>query len=139
MAVIDATGHVLGRLSSIVAERALSGEKIDIINVEKAVVIGSPESITKKWKRRIDLKAKGNPFKGPKFPKRADRIARNAIAGMLPTKSIRGRKALKRVRTFIGVPEKLKNEKAETLKIAKHNEKETAVQLEMLCKKLGAT
>ena len=39
MTVIDATNHVLGRLASIVAERALQGENIDIVNVEKAVII----------------------------------------------------------------------------------------------------
>jgi len=138
MAVIDATNHVLGRLASIVAERALQGEKIDLVNVEKVVVIGHREEVVKRWKRRLDLGAKGNPAKGPKFPKRPDRLMRRAIAGMLPTKSMRGRKALKRIRTFIGVPEKLSNADMETLKIAIYNKKEDSITLESLCKKLGA-
>jgi large subunit ribosomal protein L13 len=138
MAIIDATNHVLGRLASIVAERVLQGENIDIVNVEKAVIIGPEDSIIKKWKRRLDLTAKGNPNKGPKFPKKPDRLMRRAIAGMLPTESVRGRKALKRVRTFIAVPEKFSNAEMETIRIALYNGKEDALTLEELCKKLGA-
>lgn len=137
MAVIDANNLVLGRLASIVAERALKGEKIDIVNAEKAIVIGHEDSLVEKWKRRIGLSAKGNPAKGPKFPKRPDRMLRKAIAGMLPTESIRGRKALKRVRVFIDVPEKLASAELETIKIAQYNGKEDALTLGELSKKLG--
>lgn len=138
MTVIDATNHVLGRLASIVAERALQGEDIDIVNAEKAVIIGHENSIIKKWKRRLDLTTKGNPNKGPKYPRRPDRVMRRAIAGMLPIESVRGRKALKRIRTFIGIPKKLSDAKKETIRIALYNGKEDAITLEELCKKLGA-
>ncbi|MCD6247760.1 MAG: 50S ribosomal protein L13 [Candidatus Diapherotrites archaeon] len=137
MVVINADNLVLGRLASIVAERALKGERIDIVNAEKAIVIGHKNSIIEKWKRRIDLSAKGKPTKGPKFPKRPDRMLRKAIAGMLPTESIRGRKALKRVRVFVGIPEKLTNAEFETIKIAQYNGKEDALTLGELSKKLG--
>lgn len=137
MAVINAENLVLGRLASIVAERALKGETIDIVNAEKAIIIGHENSIVEKWKRRIDLSAKGNPRKGPKFPKRPDRMLRRAIAGMLPTESIRGRKALKRVRVFIGIPERFKDKELETIKIAQYNGKEEAITLGELSKKLG--
>ena len=138
MVVIDATNHVLGRLASVVAERALQGERIDLVNAEKAVVIGHREHVVKQWKRRIDLSTKGDPTKGPKFPKKPDRLLRRTIAGMLPTKSIRGRKALKRIRAFVGVPERLSDAKMETIRIALYNKKEDSVTLESLCKKLGA-
>lgn len=138
MVVMDATNHVLGRFASIVAKRAMQGEKIDIINAEKAVIIGKETRIVEKWKRRIDLTRKGNPELGPKFPKRPDKVMRSAIAGMLPKKTKRGKEALKRVRVFIGVPENLANAKAETIRIALYNGKEDAMSLEELCKKLGA-
>ncbi len=138
MAVIDATNHVLGRLASIVAERALKGERIDIINSEKAVIIGHEDAIVEKWKKRLELQAKGNPEKGPKYPRRPERILRRAIRGMLPMESERGRKAFKRIRTYIGVPEEFKDIKAETIKIAMYNGKEDAISLEELSKKLGA-
>ncbi|MEM4598338.1 MAG: 50S ribosomal protein L13 [Candidatus Diapherotrites archaeon] len=138
MVVIDAKEHVVGRLSSIVAHRALLGEKIDVINAEKAVVIGREEIVVERWRRRINLTRKGNPERGPKFPKRPDKILKKAITGMLPNKTIRGRKAAKRVRVFIGVPEGIDAEKAESIRIAKYNGKEAAISLEELCKKLGA-
>ena len=36
--IIDAKNLVLGRMATVVAKEALLGEKIDIINCEKAVV-----------------------------------------------------------------------------------------------------
>ncbi|MCX8190346.1 MAG: 50S ribosomal protein L13 [Candidatus Diapherotrites archaeon] len=138
MAIIDAKEHVVGRLSSIVAQRALMGERIDIINAEKAVVIGQEEVVVQRWRRRINLTRKGNPERGPKFPKRPDKILKKAITGMLPNKTNRGKKAEKRVRVFIGIPKGLDANKAENIRIAKYNGKEAAISLEELCKKLGA-
>jgi len=34
-AVIDASGHILGRLSSKIAKRLLNGEKIVVVNAEE--------------------------------------------------------------------------------------------------------
>ena len=39
--VIDGDGLLLGRLASMVARRAMSGEEIAIVNAEKAVISGS--------------------------------------------------------------------------------------------------
>ncbi|MEM4662606.1 MAG: 50S ribosomal protein L13 [Candidatus Diapherotrites archaeon] len=136
--VIDAKDHVVGRLSSIVAQRLLLGEKIDIINAEKAIVIGKGDVVVERWLRRINLTRKGNPEFGPKFPKMPDKILKNAIAGMVPKKTARGKKALKRVRVFIGTPEGIDLSKVETIRIAKYNGKEAAITLEELCKRLGA-
>jgi large subunit ribosomal protein L13 len=43
--VIDAEGAILGRLSTNVAKRLLQGETVDVVNVEKIVISGKPESI----------------------------------------------------------------------------------------------
>ena len=48
--VIDATDLILGRLSSIIAKKALLGEKIDIINSENAVITGKKEFILRNYK-----------------------------------------------------------------------------------------
>ena len=68
MTVIDANGLILGRLASIVAQRLLSGEEIDVINAERAVVSGSPETTLSKYQT---LRNKGSKEKGPYFPKRS--------------------------------------------------------------------
>lgn len=137
MAVIDASNLVFGRLASIVAERALKGERVDIVNAEKSVIIGHKEAIIKRFKRKLGLKAKGNPEKGPKFSRTPDRMMKRAIRGMLPSNKDRGRKALKRVRVFVGVPKKLEGKETESIKIASYNGKEEAVELSELGRALG--
>jgi len=137
MTVIDASNTVFGRLASIVAERALKGEKIDIVNVEKAVIIGHKKSVTGKYRTRLSMKGKGNPEKGPKFPKTPEKMMKRAIRGMLPFNKERGRTALKRVRAYIGVPRELEGKEMEKIKIALYNGKEDAVTLGEVSKSLG--
>lgn len=137
MAVIDASNLVFGRLASIAAERALKGERIDIINVEKTVIIGRRGAIIERYKKRLHMRGKGDPEKGPKYSRTPQRILRNAVKGMLPSNRERGRAALKRVRSFIGVPERLNGKEAETIKIAAYNGKEDCVELGELSNALG--
>ena len=99
--VVDANGLILGRMATQVAKLALAGEQINIINCEKAVVSGSKSKI-KKWQK---LRSMGSPFHGPFYPKKADRIVKRAIRGMLPYKQTRGRDALSRIKCYIGQPE----------------------------------
>ncbi|MCX6801717.1 MAG: 50S ribosomal protein L13 [Candidatus Diapherotrites archaeon] len=139
MAVIDASKLVFGRLASIVAERALKGEQIDIVNVEKAVIIGPKYYMVREFQSRIDMGAKGNPERGPKYPKTPQGLMRHAIKGMLPDRKPRGMKALKRVRAYVGIPKKLQKDAMETIKIALYNGKEDASELGEISKSLGWT
>lgn len=100
MVTVDATGLVLGRMATYVAKLALMGEKIDIVNCEKAVVSGSKSKIDKRHK----LRSMGSPFHGPFYPKKEDRIVKRAIRGMLPYKQQRGREAFSRIKCYIGQP-----------------------------------
>ncbi len=137
MALIDASGLVLGRIASVVAERALKKESVVIVNAEKAVVTGNRNAVIKRFKKRIDLRAKGNPEKGPKFPRRADMILRRTIRGMLPFKKPRGKEAFRRVSVFMGVPKEFRGKETETVEEAKFSEKEAFVTLYELSKALG--
>ncbi|RLG17610.1 50S ribosomal protein L13 [Nanoarchaeota archaeon] len=103
--IIDATNTVAGRLASWVAKRALEGKQVVIVNAEKAIVTGNKEYILEFFRQRRE---RGEPFHGPFYPKRADRILRRMIRGMLPYKKERGRKALGRVKVYIGEPEQFK-------------------------------
>jgi large subunit ribosomal protein L13 len=60
----------------------------------------------------------GSPKKGPFHYKRPDRIVRKTIRGMLPFKQSKGKRALKRLRVFIGMPQDLKGQQTITLKEA---------------------
>ena len=137
MAVIDASNLVFGRLASLVAERALKGEKIDIVNVEQCVIIGHRKAVVDRYRKRLGMCGKANPEKGPKYSKTPDRMMRRAVRGMVPRERERGRKALKRVRVYVGVPIKLHGKELETIKIASYNGKEDALRLGEISRALG--
>src|SRR3989338_5367440 len=113
--IIDANNLILGRLASFVAKKALRGEKVEVVNCERAVITGDKKEIFKKYLRKAKSKS---VRKGPFMPKVADRFVRRSIRGMLPYKRPRGREAFKRVICYAGVPEKLRDKKFETLKEA---------------------
>jgi large subunit ribosomal protein L13 len=106
--IINAENTILGRLSSYAAKQALLGEKVIIVNCEKAVITGSKKDILDKTLNKI---RRGNPFKGPFYPRRSDMIVRRTIRGMLPRKKFRGREVYKNVKCYLNIPENLKNEK----------------------------
>lgn len=114
--IIDATDLILGRMAAFAAKKSLLGERVDIVNCEKAVISGNKRFIFGKYKHKYELGR--NPYKGPFYPKMPDSIVRRTIRGMLPWKNKRGREAYKRVMCYIGVPERFKNQKFEELKEA---------------------
>ncbi|SDM42685.1 large subunit ribosomal protein L13 [Halogranum gelatinilyticum] len=98
--VIDARDCILGRVASEVAQRAMAGEKVAIINAEDAVITGSDDDIMSVYRKRLDV----GSDRGPYYPKRPDRIFKRAVRGMLPYKKTRGREALENVRVYVGNP-----------------------------------
>ncbi len=137
MAVIDATGLIAGRLASTVAHRLLLGEEINIVNAEKAIVSGSPETSLAKYKT---MRLKGSKEKGPYYPKRADMILRRTIRGMLPYKKARGRAALAKLRVYMGVPPQFSDAETETLERAHKSRLSTikTIELRSVARHLGA-
>lgn len=110
--IINAENLIAGRLASFVAKRALLGDEVIIINSENAVISGKKENILGRFKERV---YRGTPFKGPFQPKRADRILRRMIRGMLPYKQERGKSAFKRVMCYLDIPEEYKDKKIESI------------------------
>jgi large subunit ribosomal protein L13 len=106
MTVIDADGLIMGRLSSIVAKKLLAGEKVSVVNAEKAIISGSK---VKTYEDYDEIRNMGTREFGPYFPKRADRILKRTVRGMLPYKKARGRDAMSRLKIHIGIPSELAN------------------------------
>ena len=98
--VIDARDCIMGRVATNVAERALAGDRVAVINAEDAVITGRREDIFAKYKKRTDLTSD----RGPVYPKRPDRIFKRAVRGMVPHTKQRGRDALSNVRVYVGNP-----------------------------------
>jgi large subunit ribosomal protein L13 len=105
--IIDAKDQIVGRMASFAAKKALLGEKIEIINCEKAIITGSRDDVLHKyWYRARDM---GGPRKGPFIIRLPDRFVRRIVKGMLPMNKPRGREALKKVKGYIGVPDEFKD------------------------------
>ncbi len=102
--IIDATNVILGRLGAKIAKLLLNGKKVVIVNAEKAVISGNPETIIQKYKERWGIHSRTNPRKGPFHYSRPDLFVKRTIRGMLPWKKTRGREAYKRLKVFIGLP-----------------------------------
>jgi len=98
--VVDAGDCILGRVASQVAERALDGETVAVVNAEDAVITGRREQIIERYQARREQ----GSDQGPDYPKRPDRIFKRAIRGMVPHKRPRGRQAFENVRVYVGNP-----------------------------------
>ena len=102
--VVDAKGHLVGRLASYVAKEALNGQRISIVRCERALVSGS------KYRNKLkvmDFKNKRmstNPKKGPIHQRSPAQMLLRKIRGMIPHKTPIGAAAFGRVKCFDGCP-----------------------------------
>lgn len=138
MAVINAEGLILGRLSSHVAKRLRNGEEIVILNAEKAVISGRRKQLVEFYAHRRTRGASQTKAKGPFYPRTSDAILKRTVRGMVEYKKPTGRAALKRLRVYLGVPKEFKDVKMETLETAKKPHLVKFVLLGEISKELGA-
>ncbi|RLI45914.1 50S ribosomal protein L13 [Candidatus Bathyarchaeota archaeon] len=133
--VIDANGLILGRVASVVAKRLLQGEKIVIVNAEKAAISGKRLSIVKEAKTFLEV---GHPRKGPLHRRRPDQIVRRTVRGMLPWKKPKGKQAYKRLQVFLGVPEEYEGKEMQTIPDANAEKLRCPyIRVEELAKRIG--
>jgi large subunit ribosomal protein L13 len=113
--VIDAKGHIMGRLASNIAERILDGEEIVVLNAEYVVITGSRDMVFAEFKAKVD---RGQIRKGPYYPRRADLLLKRTVRGMIPWTSTSGREAYRRVHVFVGSPEQFNDVEKQTVEEA---------------------
>lgn len=106
--IIDAEGHVAGRLATYIAKLLIEKPRLRVIvvNIDKAVITGDRKMVIEWYKRKIsELGTHYNPEKvGPKVPRRPDRVFKRIVRGMLPKKTKTGKDALKRLRVYMSMP-----------------------------------
>lgn len=107
--IIDAENAVLGRLASYAAKQAILGNKVIIVNSEKAIIVGNKNEIVARYAHKRSRGGSG--LAGPLFPSLPDRILKRTIRNMLPYQKPMGRAAFKRVITYTGMPEEYKDKK----------------------------
>jgi ribosomal protein L13, archaeal/eukaryotic len=98
--VVDARDCILGRVASEVATRAIAGDRVAVVNAERAVITGNEESTMSVYRKRADIGSDSGPY----YPKRPDGIMKRAVRGMVPYKTDRGREAFENVRVYVGNP-----------------------------------
>jgi len=131
----DFENVVLGRGATYVAKEILSGNTVNIYNAEKAVINGNRADIFEKYKEKQEFAGKGNPLKGPQYPKNPAGIVRRAIRGMIKRKRARGMDAYRRLKVFVGTNSTVKVEK---LSKAMANPLRKNVSIAEIAKFLGA-
>jgi len=110
--VINADGIVLGRMASLVAKMLLLGDKITVVNAEKAVISGRARYSIALYKRYSNIKTHTNPIQGPFFYRKPNLFVRRRIRGMLPWKYPRGKQAYKNLKVYMGIPKALNIDEA---------------------------
>lgn len=144
--IINAEGKVLGRLASYIAKYLLEEERkvreglkneieeVIVVNAEKAIVTGSKETIMPRY---FFMRKVGSYRKGPFYPRMPDKILKRTVRGMLPYQKPKGRKALKALKVYIGIPKEYSKKKFEKLDLGKIKSPKY-MELGEISKKLGA-
>ena len=102
--VIDARGHLMGRLASIVAKEALNGQTVVVTRCEDINISGSLYRNKLKFKEFRRKRMNTNPSRGPYHQRAPAKIFWRTCRGMIPHKTIRGKNACARIKVFEGVP-----------------------------------
>lgn len=140
MPVVDATGHVVGRLASVLAKRLLNGEEIVVVNAEKAIVTGKRNVVFQEYRARHARGSTASRMRGigPLYPRRPDMMLRRTISRMMPYQQPRGRDALKRLRVYLSVPDEFKEKPLESIEVAKRPPQGPYMSLGEIARLLGS-
>ena len=117
--VVDAANCIVGRMCSHVAKLLLQGNRVAIVNAEKAMLSGNRYKTISLYKEHLEINSVTNPIHGPFHPRRPDTILTKMVRGMVPKSKASGIEAFKRLRVYIGIPEELKNIEPESFNDSK--------------------
>ncbi len=112
--VVDATNHIAGRMCSHVSKLLLQGNRVAIVNAEKAMLSGNRYKTIELYKEHLEINSVTNPIHGPFHPRRPDTILTKMVRGMVPKQKTHGVEAFQRLRVYIGVPEEMKKAKMQS-------------------------
>merc|ERR1712141_689976 len=102
--VIDARGHLLGRLAAIVAKTILQGQRVVVVRCEGMNISGNFYRNRLKYLEFLRKRMNTNPKRGPYHFRAPSKIFWRTVRGMLPHKLTRGTEALNRLKAFEGIP-----------------------------------
>jgi large subunit ribosomal protein L13 len=117
--VVDATNCIAGRMCSHVSKLLLQGNKVAIVNAEKAMLSGNRYKVIEQYKEHLEINSVTNPIHGPFHPRRPDTMLTKMVRGMVPKQKTTGMEAFQRLRVYIGVPEEMKAAKMQSFEDSK--------------------
>jgi len=102
--LIDARGHLLGRLSAIVAKTLLQGQRVVVLRCEGINISGNFYRNKLKYLDFLKKRMNSNPSRGPFHLRAPSKIFWRTVRGMLPHKLHRGKDAMERLKVYEGIP-----------------------------------
>jgi len=102
--IVDARGHLMGRLASYVAKQLENGQRVVIVRCEQMLISGNHFRNKLKYMDFLRKRTSTNPNKGPIHQRAPSRIVWRVIRGMLPHTTPKGAAAMGRLKCFDGVP-----------------------------------
>jgi large subunit ribosomal protein L13 len=136
--IVDATNCIAGRICSHVSKLLLQGNRVAIVNAEKAMLSGNRYKTINLYKENLEINSVTNPIHGPFHPRRPDTIISRMVRGMVPKRKPDGIGAFKRLRVYMGVPERMKAAKMESFDDSKITKPESYyISLGEVAKQIG--
>jgi large subunit ribosomal protein L13 len=136
--VVDATNCIAGRMCSHVSKLLLQGNKVAIVNAEKAMLSGNRYKTIDSYKEHLEINSVTNPIHGPFHPRRPDTIISKMVRGMVPKRKPDGIGAFKRLRVYMGVPDRMKEAKMESFDDSKITKPESYyISIAEVAKQIG--
>jgi large subunit ribosomal protein L13 len=136
--VVDATNCIAGRMCSHVSKLLLQGNRVAIVNAEKAMLSGNRYKTIDSYKEHLEINSVTNPIHGPFHPRRPDTIISKMVRGMVPKRKPDGMTAFKRLRVYMGVPEGMKDAKMESFDDSKITKPESYyISIAEVAKQIG--
>jgi large subunit ribosomal protein L13 len=136
--VVDATNCIAGRMCSRVSKLLLQGNRVAIVNAEKAMLSGNRYKTIDSYKEHLEINSVTNPIHGPFHPRRPDTIISKMVRGMVPKRKPDGMTAFKRLRVYMGVPEGMKDAKMESFDDSKITKPESYyISIAEVAKQIG--
>jgi large subunit ribosomal protein L13Ae len=102
--LIDARGHLMGRLSAIVAKTLLQGQRVVVLRCEGINISGNFYRNKLKYLDFLKKRMNTNPSRGPYHFRAPSKIFWRTVRGMLPHKLHRGKDAMERLKVYEGIP-----------------------------------
>jgi len=102
--LIDARGHLMGRLASTVAKTLLQGQRVVVVRCEGINISGNFYRNKLKYLDFLKKRMNSNPSRGPYHFRAPSKIFWRVVRGMLPHKLYRGKDAMERLKVYEGIP-----------------------------------